>query len=130
MSVLVDTPVWSMMLRRRAADSPEARVLHRLVSQGEAVIIGAIRQEVLSGIKHADQFQRVRDRLRAFPDVPLGAHHYERAAEMYNVCRAKGVQGSNTDFLLCAVCELEGLRVFTTDQDFEHYARHLPVQLL
>lgn len=119
-----------MMLRRPRSSSSEAATLQALASRGQALIIGAIRQEVLSGIKYADQFKRVRERLEFFPDIPLAHGHYERAAEMHNACRAKGVQGSNTDFLLCAVAELEDLRVFTTDQDFGRYARHLPIKLL
>lgn len=130
MSVLVDTPIWSTMLRRPVAESAEAQALQRLASHGQAMIIGAIRQEVLSGIKGVEQFERVRAHLQSFPDVTTTSRHYERAAEMYNTCRAKGVQGSNTDFLLCAVAELQGLRIFTTDKDFVHFARHLSLHLL
>ncbi len=94
------------------------------------MIIGPVRQEVLSGIREQAQFDRVRDRLRPFADLPLAAQHFERAAEFYNTCRTRGVQGSPTDFLICAVADMEGLRIFTADGDFQHYARHLPVDLL
>jgi len=30
---------------------------------------------------------------------------YARAAECFNACRARGVQGSNADVLLCAVAK-------------------------
>ncbi|MES1245213.1 MAG: type II toxin-antitoxin system VapB family antitoxin [Acidobacteriota bacterium] len=53
----------------------------------------------------------------------------ERAAELFNLCRRQGVQGSNTDFLLCAVAERHGLPILTTDGDFEIFSRHVPVSL-
>jgi len=45
--------------------------------------------------------------------------NYERAAELFNLCLAKGVQGSNTDFLICAVAERSNCTLFTTDKDFQ-----------
>jgi len=130
MSVLVDTPIWSLLFRRRDAGSTEVGQLRDLVERGHAQLMGPIRQEVLSGMRNSEQFARVRDALRAFPDVPLTELHFERAAEFYNLCRSKGIQGSNTDFLICAVAELNGWQIFTTDKDFAHFAQHLPVELL
>ena len=61
----------------------------------------------------------------------LIAADFERAAEYFNTCRAKGLQGSNTDFLLCAVAERHRFPILTTDDDFTGYAHALPgVKLL
>ncbi len=92
-------------------------------------MIGPIRQEVLSGIRDASVFERLRDRLGAFPDEPLTTTDYERAAEFFNACRAKGLQGSNTDFLLCAVSVRHRMPLLTTDEDFRRYAMVIPVTL-
>jgi predicted nucleic acid-binding protein len=129
-SVLVDTPIWSLLFRRKRHASSEVDRLKDLVRKGQAQIIGPIRQEVLSGIRTSDQFTRVRDGLRAFPDVPLEAAHFERAAEFHNICRARGVQGSNTDFLICAVADQGAMQIFTMDKDFTLFAAYLPVNLL
>jgi predicted nucleic acid-binding protein len=51
------------------------------------------------------------------------------AAQFFNICRAKGVQGSNTDFLICAVAVRWQLAIFTTDGDFTLFAKHLPIVL-
>ena len=77
----------------------------RLIQEGRASIIGPIRQEILSGIRERAQCVRLRDTLRNFPDCILRRTDYERAAEILNVCRRKGIQGSNTDFLICAYSE-------------------------
>ena len=65
--------------------------------------MGPIRQEVLSGIRDLKAFERLRDHLASFPDEPLTSTDYERAAACFNACQARGVRGSITDFLLCAV---------------------------
>jgi predicted nucleic acid-binding protein len=131
MKVLVDTPIWSLALRRkkRADHATIATELASLVEDGRVVLIGPIRQELLSGIKEEIQFDRLREHLRAFPDAAIVPHDYEEAASFYNRCRAKGLQGSNTDFLICAIAVRYDLSIFTTDRDFTHFANVLPIRL-
>jgi hypothetical protein len=131
MSILVDTSVWSLAFRRRKIndESPLVLELSELVAEGSAMIVGPVRQELLSGIKHRSQFESLRDRLRAFPDVSLTSTDYERAAEHFTACRRKGVQGSNTDFLICAIAERLQIGIFTSDADFSLFSEHIPIRL-
>jgi predicted nucleic acid-binding protein len=130
LSIVVDTSVWSLALRRRrTAIEPEAQELAALVREGRASIIGPVRQELLSGVPSEQQFKTLREYLRPFPDVSLEVDDFEEAASFFNRCRAKGVQGSKTDFLICAVAVRRKLAIFTTDGDFPNFARHLPIQL-
>ena len=130
MNVLVDTSVWSLALRRaKTTRSTEVGELAELVREGRVEIVGAIRQELLSGVKTNAQFVVLRDHLRAFPDLDLEAADFEDAAEMYNKCRSKGIQGSNTDFLMCAVAVRRNLAIFTTDGDFAEFRRVVPIIL-
>jgi len=115
--------------RREHAQNPEAVELGRLIAAHVVEIIGPIRQEVLSGVRETAQFERLAAGLDAFVDVPLMAEDYVTAAKFYNLCRAKGIQGSNTDFLICAVAVRHDLSVFTTDGDFSLFARCLPIVL-
>ena len=92
-------------------------------------MIGAIRQEILSGIRRKPQFDRLCVTLESFVDLELRSVDYERGAEFYNTCRAAGVQGSNTDFLICAVANRHDLPIFTTDRDFNRFAELLPIAL-
>ena len=132
MNVLVDSSVWSLALRRNTTNEAIAivNVLRDLIADGRVVLLGAIRQEVLSGVRYKEQFARLREYLRAFPDLELTTEDYELAAEFFNTCRSNGVQGSNTDFLLCAVAHRRGYSIFTTDNDFENFRSHIPVVLL
>lgn len=112
--VLVDTCVWSLALRRRREPaSRSVEVLSELIREGRAALIGPIRQEVLSGVREQAQFERLRHVLRAFPDRTLVTEDHERAAEMFNACRGAGIQGSNTDFLICAHAERCGMAILT-----------------
>ena len=130
MKVLVDTSVWSLALRRRArSEEPAVEELRSLVDEGRVAMIGPIRQELLSGIRTTGSFERLRDHLRPYSDERLETADFERAAEHFNTCRARGVQGSNTDLLICAVAERRNLPILTTDADFTRFAAVLPITL-
>ncbi len=65
----------------------------------------------------------------SFPDLLILTEDYVMAAKYFNLCRGKGIQGSNTDFLICAVAIHRKYAVFTTDRDFDMFAEHIPVVL-
>jgi predicted nucleic acid-binding protein len=128
--VLVDTSVWSLALRRRTpSDDAAVSELRVLVDQGRIAMIGPIRQEILSGIRDRAAFERLRDHLRAFLDETLGTGDFELAAEYFTTCRARGLQGSNTDFLICGVAHRHDYPILTTDREFMRFARLLPIAL-
>jgi predicted nucleic acid-binding protein len=92
-------------------------------------MLGCIRQEILSAMRSTEQFTLLMDRLRAFPNEPLFFQDYERAAEFFNVCRKRGIQGSTTDFLICAATVEREHAIFTADEDFKKFQRPIPVAL-
>ncbi len=130
MKVLVDTCVWSLSLRRKkVVEDPYAGELKKLIEKYKVQMLGPIRQEILSGIRTQEQFEKLQMYLRAFPDLPIATKDYERAAEFFTTCRRQGIQGSNTDFLLCAIGALREMPIFTFDDDFKLFADCLPIEL-
>lgn len=129
MKVLIDTCVWSAVLRRHDPDPAMTARVADLITDGRAVLIGPVLQELLSGVRDARQFAALKKHLAPFEDVPLRRDHFETAAEFANTCRSRGVQGSTIDFLICAVAHLEGFHILTTDGDFSRFALHLPITL-
>jgi len=128
--IIVDTSVWSLALRRRTRpEDASVAALRELIGDGLIVMLGSVRQEILSGVRSKEQFQLLRDHLRAFPDEALRTEDYERAAEFFNDCRRKGVQGSNTDFLICAAAANRGHAIFTTDRDFQRFRDAIDITL-
>src|SRR5712691_4224145 len=118
--VLVDTPIWSFVFRRPGARLSSGDTLHiaewkALVEQRRVLLVGPVRQEVLSGIRDGRAFERLRLALRAFPDERLFVEDFEQAAQVSNSCRAAGVVGSTVDFLLCAVALRRDAEIYTTD---------------
>jgi predicted nucleic acid-binding protein len=97
---------------------------------GDVVLIGPIRQEVLSGIRHQIQFERLQKRLNDFPCFEMRQSHYERAAECFNSCRAHGISAGSIDMIICAAAIQHDVHIMTTDPDFTRYAKHLPILLL
>ncbi|HEY6139267.1 MAG TPA: PIN domain-containing protein [Thermoanaerobaculia bacterium] len=129
MKVLIDTPIWSLVLRRRNPDAAVISELSSLMEDDRIAIIGPIRQELLSGAKDKVQFERLRNELHDFPDTEIASSDYEEAASFSNECRRHGIQGSHIDFLICAVAVRNDFPIFTTDGDFAHFARVLPITL-
>ncbi len=134
MQVLVDTPVWSLALRRMSTNlNPREQrltaALQELIRDGRAQLLGPVRQELLSGIRQEASFRKLRDQLRAFDEPRIEVADYEAAAHINNQCRSRGIAGSAIDFLICAAAARRDWQIFTTDQDFTRYASVIPLKL-
>jgi len=128
--VLVDTPIWSYALRTRNNKYQyEIDQLTSLIRDQRALIIGPIRQEILSGYSDLRKFRRLKEKLSHFENTPIQDIDYEFAAELCNQCRKKGIQGSHIDFLICAVAKRIDVPIFTTDMDFPRYQKIISIKL-
>src|ERR1019366_8120756 len=119
MNILVDTSVWSLALRRKSASLNTTEKflvaeLSELIQEGRARLIGLVRQELLSGIKTTEHYEKLRLRLRSFPDELIATSDHEEAAKAGNQCRGEGIVVSIVDVLLCAVAVKRGWAIFTT----------------
>lgn len=130
MRVLVDTCVWSKVLR---AEKPDEHLLDRLrefILGRQVVLIGPILQELLSGVRSRKEFVVLRERLEPFDSLELNEEIYVKAAEYYNLCKAHGINGGHMDFLICAASIHHGCALMTIDDDFKMFERYLPVKVL
>ncbi len=135
MKVLVDTSIWYIAFRKHknGLSLEEKSILNQLIEliqEVRVVLIGPIRQEILSGIADENQFILLKEKLTAFDDLAINTADYEIAAEFFNLCRKKGIQGYHIDFLICAVAYRNKLHIFTIDKDFQQYSKHLRINLL
>lgn len=135
MKVLADTSIWSLALRRTPRQLNQAQRalrLHfeKLIADGRIVIIGPIRQEILSGISDKGTFERFRVYLGYFPDEELTTRDYEEAARLANSCRRTEISATATDCLICAFASARNMPIFTTDRDFQWYQQHADIRLL
>ncbi|MEN8227403.1 MAG: PIN domain-containing protein [Bacteroidota bacterium] len=130
MKVIIDTSVWSLALRRnKVQENKYVEELEELIKEVRAQLIGPVRQELLNGIRSEKQYRVLKKHLRAFKNLDIETEDYELASEYFNEARKHGIQGSNTDFLLCAISTRLRMPIFTTDKDFLNFQSILPIDL-
>jgi predicted nucleic acid-binding protein len=100
----------------------------KLIENQNIIVIGPIKQELLSGISNKNIFNKLRTKLRAFIEFKIRSADYELAAEYYNNCMKNGIQGSAIDFLICSISVRNKFKIYTEDGDFKLYQKYLPIK--
>jgi len=132
-NLVVDTSVWSLLLRRKSPvpDNPHlARLRHHLEKPDAIHLPAIVLVELLDGVKECRQFDLLVEYFAAFPVVDTCREDCVEAARLANACRARGVLASSVDFLIAATCIRRGYPLLSADRDFAHIARHCPLVLL
>jgi len=132
MNILVDTSVWSLAFRKKTLTLEETKIvseLKELIYEKRVIMIGPIRQELLSGIKNKKIFDQLCSKIKVFEDVSIETEDYEKAAEINDVCRSNGIQGSHIDFLIAATAMKRNIAIFTIDKDFQNYSKIVEIKL-
>jgi predicted nucleic acid-binding protein len=121
MTLLVDTSVWSLALRRDGVhESDEVRALHEA---------GLVLQELLQGFNGPKAKEAIIERFGALPLIQPDRQDHVAAAEVRNACRRGGVQIGTIDALLIQLCGRYEMTLLSSDKDFANAARHVPFRL-
>ena len=102
MTLLVDTSVWSLALRRDA-ESSEVEVQHlkeALLGADVVVTTGLVLQELLQGFSGPKASARIVERFAALPLVQPTREDHVAAAQLRNTCRRSGIQVGTIDALI------------------------------
>jgi len=130
--IVVDTTIWSKAYRRKKITGEDQNIINKLCSildMEEEILIGPVRQELLSGISNKDIFDDLAIKLNGFNNYEIQLADHDLAAEYFNICLSRGIQGSQTDYLICAVAYRYDAEIFTEDKDFNRYKEYLPIKL-
>jgi len=130
--ILVDTTIWSKAYRRRKIQGKDLGILkdlYNVLDMEEELLIGPVRQELLSGIRDKHAFTNLAAKLDGFNNYEVQLDDHDLAAEYFCICQQNGIQGSQTDFLICAIAYRYNMEIFTEDRDFYHYKNYLPIEL-
>lgn len=129
--IVVDTSVWSRALRRSNGPvGPAAAVLRELVSRHEQVSTpGIVYQELLTGVRTEEQFERLRRALEPFPLLLADREDHVLAAQLGNTCRAKGIAAGTPDLLIAAITMRRAGTLLTSDRDFVRLSEILPLAI-
>jgi len=132
MTVLVDTSVWSLALRKDGpADHPAVKKLQSfLLDTQNIVLIGIILQEILQGFKHEGTFTKVTTYLDAFPLLSLNRSDFVAAAKLRRQAASQGLILSTPDCQIAAAAIQHHCTLLTTDKDFSNLAQLVPLQLV
>ena len=84
MNVIVDTCVWLEVFRRNSVNPHIVHTITGLIENDSIVVIGAIRQELLSGVSDEAKFKKLKTNFSAFKDIVVTTADYEYAAEISN----------------------------------------------
>ncbi len=132
MTVLVDTSVWSLSLRKDGpANHPAVETLQNLLlDTQDVVLIGIILQEILQGFRQEKTFTKVASYFQAFPLLPLSRDDYVAAAKFRHDAATKGHTLSTPDCQVAAAAINHHCHLLTTDKDFSDIAKWAPLKLL
>ena len=131
MTLLVDTSVWSLALRRdTTASEPEVEALKEaLAGSGVVVTTGLILQELLQGFVEPKARLQLIESFAALGLIQPNREDHIAAANLRNTCRQAGVQVATVDALIAKLCIRHDITLLSTDEDFAHAARHCKLKL-
>ena len=131
MTLLVDTSVWSLALRRDTASAvPEVQHLKdALLGSDMVVTTGLVLQELLQGFSGPKSRAQLIERFAALPLLQPDREDHVAAAELRNACRRAGIQVGTIDALLAQLCIRHELTLLSTDNDFKLAARHCALRV-
>lgn len=131
MTLLVDTSVWSLALRRDVdVEEPEVQALKEALSGGDVVVTtGLVLQELLQGFAGAKASEKIVERFSALALIQPNREDHIAAASLRNACRRAGVQIGTVDAVIAQLCIRHGAVLLSTDKDFVHAAKHCKLKI-
>jgi predicted nucleic acid-binding protein len=130
-SLLVDTSVWSLALRRDAPpDVPEVRALRDALAGGEIVATtGVILQELLQGVVPERARAQIIEMFAVLEYLAPSREDHVAAAGVRNTLRSAGAQVGTIDALIAHLAIAGGHTLLTTGNDFRAASSHISLQL-
>jgi predicted nucleic acid-binding protein len=130
-TLLVDTSVWSLALRRDAnATEPEVDALKKALGGSNVVVTtGLVLQELLQGFAGPKARTQIVESFASLPLIQPDREDHIAAADLRNICRKAGVQVGTVDALIAQLCIRHDLTLLSTDKDFAHAAQHCKLKL-
>ena len=127
--ILVDTSVW--IDHFNGHNSTEAAYLALCIADaGPLTIPGLVLTEILLGVRTEAEAKRITRALSAFEFTPeLAKSDYQKAADLYRACRARGLTPRSTiDCLIAQLCLKHGYELLAKDCDFDAIGKVFPLK--
>ncbi len=116
--LIIDTSVWILALRKSPLPVVKDEVEH-LLAENRVAILPMICLELLGGTKSLNEFSRLKSRLDALHQVPIGEANWEIAAQLAFQLRQQGKVIPYTDILIGSAAILTGSLLLHADRHFD-----------
>ena len=126
--ILVDTTVWIDLFAGKK-EIHTTQLTDAINNKEDLCICGLIITEVLQGIKKDKDFKETQKILDDLLYLPASRKTYIRAAQIYRLCRKKGITiRKPVDCIIASLCIENAVYILHNDRDFDHIAKHFPLQ--
>jgi predicted nucleic acid-binding protein len=122
--VLIDTCAWIDFFKSHTGGLGN-RVAD-LIETNHAAITGVVIAELLQGVKHDREVQRLHLLFQSIHYLPTVDNDWVNTGLLAQQLRATGLTLPLTDVLIAAIAQRHGVPVLTVDKHFQH----LPVDVL
>jgi predicted nucleic acid-binding protein len=126
-TVLVDTSVWILALKRNPDTVAKTRV-SQLMSHNRIAIIPLIYIELLGGVNTEAEFQHLKNRLNSLRQIQLVKNDWEEVAHNAFKLRRKGITIPYIDIIISTAASLNKLILLHADKHFELIAGEIHLE--
>ena len=122
--ILVDTSVWIDFFG--SSNAQHVKKLVSLIESKENICInGLILAEVLQGIRHDAQYEKVKNYFSSLVFLPMHYEVYEKSASIYRFLRAKGITiRKPIDCMIASSAIVHEAVLLHNDKDFLPIAKY------
>lgn len=121
-AVLVNSSAWVGYFKPRSWGKLKAAVEEALVA-GRVYTCWVVKAELLVGARDEGSFEKLLDRLRALPDIPIDDEIWGKASRLGFTLRKAGLTVPLPDLLVAQAALAGGLEVWHIDEHFDLISR-------
>jgi predicted nucleic acid-binding protein len=123
---LVDTSLWTCLIRRRGHEAEREQV-RALMLSGRAAWCDPVRLELWRGVNSDYDREMLTLLAREVPLLPVDADTWRLACRLADVGRRKGWRFPSQDLLIFGCAHQHGVTVLSRDQHYEQLVQLLPL---
>ena len=125
---LFDSSAWIQALRKDY-DPAVKMLLEKLLDENRILITPVIKVELLAGTRSEKDFQRLKSRLDALPEIPLGQKAWEDVQKLVWRLRRVGLDVPLIDVTILVCSQIAGARLYHRDRHFELAKKYFRVEM-
>jgi len=127
--IIIDTSAWIESFRPQC-DKGLSHLTKDLIIQGNVLLPGIIKAELLRGTKNKREYNRLNELLKGLTYLPVREEFWERLSEFSFKLFRKGVVVPLTDTYIALLCIENDASILHRDKHFDLIARKSSLRVL